>query len=117
MSTNRAAHRSPKKALAASISSGKAAGHKAIKESRSAYHTKSSATGAAQIDLAQLASEVAELSQRLLAVEAQLNRLRAAQLHASVDRMTSAENLAWLKLAESAFGFWDNAEDAIYDTL
>jgi hypothetical protein len=25
------------------------------------------------------------------------------------------ENIAYLKLAESAFGFWDNEEDAIYN--
>lgn len=27
------------------------------------------------------------------------------------------EELAWLKLSESAFDFWDNEEDAIYDQL
>ena len=27
------------------------------------------------------------------------------------------EELAWLKLSESAFEFWDNEEDAIYDQL
>ena len=29
----------------------------------------------------------------------------------------SSEDYGWLKLAESAFGFWDNEEDAIYDQL
>lgn len=29
----------------------------------------------------------------------------------------SAEDVALLKTAESAFTFWDNPEDAIYDTL
>jgi hypothetical protein len=29
----------------------------------------------------------------------------------------SDDELAWLRLAEDAFQFWDNPEDAIYDTL
>jgi hypothetical protein len=29
----------------------------------------------------------------------------------------SAEDYGWLKLAESAFDFWDNEEDAIYDQM
>ena len=29
----------------------------------------------------------------------------------------SSEDLAWLRLAESAFEFWDNPEDAAYDAL
>ena len=28
-----------------------------------------------------------------------------------------AEDLEWLKVSEKSFGFWDNPEDAIYDTL
>ena len=27
------------------------------------------------------------------------------------------EDLLWARLAESAFGFWDNSEDEIYDEL
>lgn len=27
------------------------------------------------------------------------------------------ESLAWLKLAEPSFAFWDNKEDDIYDSL
>lgn len=27
------------------------------------------------------------------------------------------ENLGWLRLAESSFGFWDNEEDSVYDHL
>lgn len=27
------------------------------------------------------------------------------------------EDLLWARLAESAFSFWDNPEDAIYDEL
>jgi len=29
----------------------------------------------------------------------------------------SPEDYGWLKMAESAFEFWDNEEDAIYDRL
>jgi len=29
----------------------------------------------------------------------------------------SPEDLLWARLAEPAFSFWDNAEDAIYDEL
>lgn len=29
----------------------------------------------------------------------------------------SPEDLLWARLAESAFSFWDNPEDAIYDEL
>ena len=29
----------------------------------------------------------------------------------------SQEELAWLHLAESAFAFWDNPEDAAYDAV
>jgi hypothetical protein len=29
----------------------------------------------------------------------------------------SSEDLAWLRLAEWAFEFWDNPEDAAYDAL
>jgi len=29
----------------------------------------------------------------------------------------SPEDLLWARLAESAFGFWDNPEDKIYDEL
>jgi len=29
----------------------------------------------------------------------------------------SSEDYGWLKIAESAFEFWDNEEDAIYDQL
>jgi|GEM_PF-1278608 len=30
---------------------------------------------------------------------------------------TSSEGYGWLKMAESAFEFWDNEEDAVYDRL
>jgi hypothetical protein len=117
MAANRAAQRSPKKTATDSAPSGEEAKRKAVKESRGAYHANPDVSAEARVDLAQLFGDVAELSRRLLAVEAQLSRLRADQLQASVDRATSAENPAWLKLAEPAFAFWDNPADAIYDTL
>jgi hypothetical protein len=33
------------------------------------------------------------------------------------DQAIFIEDESLLKLAESAFGFWDNAEDSIYDNL
>lgn len=118
MAANRATQRSPKKTSTVSGPSGEEAKRKAVavKESRGAYHAIPDVSAEARVDLAQLFGDVAELSRRLLAVEAQLSRLRADQLQAS-DRMTSAESSAWLKLAEPAFAFWDNPKDAIYDTL
>jgi predicted DNA-binding antitoxin AbrB/MazE fold protein len=36
----------------------------------------------------------------------------------SEDELRSlAEDLQWLKASEKSFGFWDNPEDAVYDTL
>lgn len=118
MSTKRAPKRSIKKVTTTTTDlPGEKAGRKLLKESRGAYHAKSGVTAETQINLAQLASEVAEIRRQLQAIEAQVSRLRADQLRVSADRITTAENLAWLKQAEPAFAFWDNAEDAIYDTL
>ena len=36
----------------------------------------------------------------------------------SEDELRSlAEDLRWLKASEKSFEFWDNPEDAVYDTL
>jgi predicted DNA-binding antitoxin AbrB/MazE fold protein len=36
----------------------------------------------------------------------------------SEDELRSlAEDLQWLKASEKSFEFWDNLEDAVYDTL
>jgi len=36
----------------------------------------------------------------------------------SEDELRSlAEDLQWLKASEKSFEFWDNPEDAVYDTL
>ncbi|MBI5567957.1 MAG: hypothetical protein HY870_23875 [Chloroflexi bacterium] len=105
MAANRPTRRPTKKALASD-----GLKRKAIKDSRSIYRTRSGLTPDAQVDLPRLVSEMAEISQRLLAVETQLSQLRAGQLPSTTD-------VAWLKAAEPAFAFWDNPEDAIYDTL
>ena len=31
--------------------------------------------------------------------------------------ITAGGNLPWLRLAEKSFEFWDNEDDAVYDTL
>jgi hypothetical protein len=48
-----------------------------------------------------------------LDVKEQLKLLQELPAHLKI----SPDDVAWLKLAESAFGFWDNPEDAIYDKL
>ena len=117
MAASRSANRPTKKTSVASAPTSEGSRRKAVKESRGAYHIKPGATADVRVDLVQLINDMEELSQRLLAVEAQLSRLRADQAQASVDRIASAESSAWLKAAEPAFAFWDNPEDAIYDTL
>jgi hypothetical protein len=60
-------------------------------------------------------STVAEISDAIekLSVKEQLLLLQALP-----DRLKiPPEDLAWTKAAESSFAFWDNPEDAIYDTL
>jgi hypothetical protein len=60
-------------------------------------------------------STVAEISAAIekLDVAEQMQLLRALPLHLKI----SPEDLAWPKLAESSFEFWDNPEDAVYDKL
>jgi hypothetical protein len=60
-------------------------------------------------------STVAEINAAIekLDVAEQLQLLQSLPLHLKI----SPEDLAWTKLAESSFEFWDNPEDAIYDKL
>ena len=44
----------------------------------------------------------------------ELTRSLRLELSEGIDPQTNRE---WLKLAEAAFSFWDNEEDAIYDRL
>ena len=60
-------------------------------------------------------STVAEISEAIerLNVKEQVELLRILPQHLKI----SAEDLAWSRLAEPAFEFWNNPEDAIYDNL
>jgi hypothetical protein len=56
--------------------------------------------------------EITKAIEHLDAAE-QLRLLRELPSHLKI----SAEDIARWKLAESAFGFWDNADDAVYDRI
>ena len=60
-------------------------------------------------------SSVAEISDAIqkLDIREQIELLRVLPKHLKI----SAEDLDWAQLAEPAFEFWDNPEDAIYDKL
>lgn len=60
-------------------------------------------------------STVAEISEAIekLPVKEQFALLQALPSHLKIP----PEEIAWAKVAESAFDFWDNPEDAVYDTL
>ena len=60
-------------------------------------------------------STVAEISEAIekLDVRAQIELLRNLPQHLKI----SPDDLAWTRLAEPAFEFWNNPEDAIYDEL
>ena len=60
-------------------------------------------------------STVAEISHAIeqLDVKDQVELLRILPKHLKI----SPEDLAWSRLGEPAFEFWDNPEDAIYDKL
>jgi hypothetical protein len=60
-------------------------------------------------------STVLEISEAIekLDVKEQIELLEILPEHLKV----STDTLAWSRLAEPAFDFWNNPEDAIYDTL
>ena len=60
-------------------------------------------------------STVAEISEAIekLDVRDQVELLRILPQHLKI----SPEDLGWSRLAEPAFDFWNNPEDAIYDEL
>jgi hypothetical protein len=60
-------------------------------------------------------STVAEISEAIekLDVKDQVKLLEGLPRYLKI----APDDLAWSKLAESAFAFWDNPEDAIYDKL
>ena len=60
-------------------------------------------------------STVLEISEAIekLNVKEQIELLEALPEHLKI----SPDDLAWTRLAEPAFEFWNNPDDAIYDTL
>ncbi len=58
---------------------------------------------------------VTEISQAIekLDLKEQVELLRILPQHLKI----SPDDLAWSRLAQPAFEFWNNAEDAIYDQL
>jgi hypothetical protein len=60
-------------------------------------------------------STVAEINEAIekLDVKEQIKLLQSLPDHLKI----SPDDVAWTRLAETAFSFWDNAEDAIYDKL
>jgi len=60
-------------------------------------------------------STIAEISEAIdrLDVKEQVALLRILPEHLKI----SLDDLAWSRLAEPAFEFWNNPEDAIYDQL
>ena len=60
-------------------------------------------------------STVAEITQAIdkLDLPEQIELLRMLPQHLKI----SVEDLAWSRLAEPSFEFWNNPEDAIYDQL
>ena len=48
-----------------------------------------------------------------LDVQSQVQLLRELPAHLKI----APDDVAWLKLAEPAFAFWDNPDDAAYDAL
>jgi hypothetical protein len=60
-------------------------------------------------------STVAEINEAIekLDVKDQIKLLQSLPEHLKI----SPDDLAWTRLAESSFAFWDNPEDAIYDKL
>jgi hypothetical protein len=60
-------------------------------------------------------STVVEISAAIdkLDVKEQVELLRILPQHLKI----SLDDLAWCRMAEPAFEFWDNPEDAVYDEL
>ena len=60
-------------------------------------------------------STVAEISEAIekLDLKEQVELLQALPQHLKI----MPDDLAWSRLAEPAFEFWNNPEDAIYDSL
>ena len=68
-------------------------------------------------NLLELKADLTNIQQRLAAFEEQLSSLNDAQKRLAAISTIAADELEWLRLSESAFAFWDNSEDDVYDTL
>jgi hypothetical protein len=68
-------------------------------------------------NLLELKAGLVDIQQRMSAFEKQMSSLSDAQKLLEVINKTTADDLGWLSLSESAFAFWENTEDDIYDTL
>ncbi len=81
--------------------------------------TAHTTTGLDEINqnLLELKAGLADIQQRLSAFEAQLSSVSDTQQRFEAIARIAADDLGWLSLSESAFAFWDNAEDDVYDTL
>ena len=62
-----------------------------------------------------MAKRVEKISQDVKTVSKEEQRGLPRLLPKALD--VTPEDLLWARLAESAFSFWDNPEDAIYDGL
>lgn len=60
-------------------------------------------------------STVAEINEAIekLDLKDQIQLLQTLPEHLKI----SPDDLVWMRVAEPAFAFWDNPEDAIYDKL
>ncbi len=68
-------------------------------------------------NLLDLKAGLTDIQQRLSAFEKQMSFLSDSQKRFEAINKAAAEDLGWLSLSESAFAFWDNPEDDVYDTL
>ena len=60
-------------------------------------------------------STVAEITKAIeqLDIKSQVQLLEELQSHLKI----KPEDVGWLRASEKSFEFWDNADDAIYDSL
>mgnify|MGYP001078326109 CR=1 FL=1 len=94
---------------------------KQVREPRAPYATTAE-TAIEERVLEQQMTTVSPLSPRVQQavqiIQEFKNQERDQFLHLLPNLLSiSPEEYGWLKMAESAFEFWDNEEDAIYDRL
>jgi len=84
-----------------------------MEEQQISYSARSQLATAAPWRYSPAMSTVAEISEAIDKLDAkeQAKLLQMLPQHLKI----SPDDLAWSRLAEPAFEFWDNPEDAIYD--